>query len=71
MFQPLGHFVGVAGWPCLGSWATEDRLHLHDLPATVLHLHGIHNFDLIYRYKGRPATSTINKGAAYTKITSG
>jgi hypothetical protein len=55
----------------LGLWATEDRLHVHDLHATVLHLLGIHNLDLIYRYKGRPETPTINEGAAYTKITSG
>ena len=25
----------------LGLWATEDRLHVHDLHATVLHLLGI------------------------------
>ncbi len=55
----------------LGLWATEDRLHVHDLHATALHLLGIHNLDLIYRYKGRPETPTINEGAAYTKITSG
>jgi RNA recognition motif-containing protein len=55
----------------LGLWATEDRLHVHDLHATVLHLLGIHNLDLIYRYKGRPETPTINEGAAYTKITLG
>ena len=55
----------------LGLWATEDRLHVHDLHATVLHLLGIHNLDLIYRYKGRPETPTINEGEAYSKITSG
>jgi hypothetical protein len=52
----------------LGLWATKDRLHVHDLHATVLHLLGIHNLDLIYRYKGRPETPTINEGEAYTKI---
>ena len=31
----------------LGLWATEDRLHVHDLHATILHLLGIHNLDLI------------------------
>jgi len=54
----------------LGLWATEDRLHVHDLHATVLHLLGIHNLDLIYHYKGRPENPTINEGEAYTKITS-
>ena len=52
----------------LGLWATKDRLHVHDLHATILHLLGIHNLDLIYRYKGRPETPTINEGEAYTKI---
>ena len=55
----------------LGLWAIQDRLHVHDLHATILHLLGIHNLDLIYRYKGRPETPTINEGEAYKKITSG
>lgn len=55
----------------LGLWATQDRLHVHDLHATILHLMGIHNLDLIYRYKGRPETPTINEGEAYKKITTG
>jgi len=55
----------------LGLWATEDRLHVHDLHATVLHLLGIHNLDLIYHYKGRPENPTINEGTAFTKIANG
>ena len=55
----------------LGLWATEDRLHVHDLHATILHLLGIHNLDLIYHYKGRPENPTINEGSAFTKITIG
>jgi len=53
----------------LGLWAVQDRLHVHDLHATILHLLGVHNLDLIYHYKGRPETPTINEGEAYTKIT--
>ena len=53
----------------LGLYAVQDRLHVHDLHATILHLMGIGNLDLIYRYKGRPETPTINEGEAYTKIT--
>ena len=52
----------------LGLYAVQDRLHVHDLHATILHLMGIGNLDLIYRYKGRPETPTINEGEAYTKI---
>ena len=55
----------------LGLWATEDRLHVHDLHSTVLHLLGIHNLDLIYHYKGRPENPTINEGTAFTKIAKG
>ena len=55
----------------LGLWAVQDRLHVHDLHATILHLLGIENLDLVYRYKGRPETPTINEGEAYTKITGG
>ncbi len=55
----------------LGLWATKDRLHVHDLHATVLHLLGIHNLDLIYHYKGRPENPTINEGEAYKEITVG
>ena len=55
----------------LGLWATEDRLHVHDLHATVLLLLGIHNLDLIYHYKGRPENPTINEGNAFTKIAKG
>jgi len=53
-----------------GWHAAEDHVHVHDLHATVLHLLGIHNLDLIYHYKGRPENPTINEGEAYTKITS-
>ena len=61
----------LAGRPYLGSWATKDRLHVHDLHATMLHLPGIHNLDLIHHFKRRPENPTINEGEAYTKITSG
>ena len=55
----------------LGLWATEDRLHVHDLHVTILHLLGIHNLDLIYHCKGRPENPTINEGSAFTKIAIG
>lgn len=33
--------------------ATEDRMHLHDFHATLLHLMGIDHERLTYRYSGR------------------
>jgi hypothetical protein len=65
---------GVKGGQAIGSTddvglhATEDRMHVHDLHATVLYLLGIDNMELVYRYKGRPERPTINEGEAYRKI---
>jgi uncharacterized protein (DUF1501 family) len=52
----------------LGLRAVEDRLHVHDLHATILHLLGIDHMKLVYRYKGRPERPTLNEGEAYTRI---
>jgi Protein of unknown function (DUF1501) len=52
----------------LGLRAIEDRLHVHDLHATILHLLGVDHMKLVYRYKGRPERPTLNEGEAYTKI---
>ena len=52
----------------LGLHAVEDRLHVHDLHATVLHLLGLENLKLTYKYKGRPENPTLNEGEAYRKI---
>lgn len=37
----------------LGAEAVEDKVHLHDLHATVLHLLGLDHERLTYRYAGR------------------
>ncbi|MEE1545547.1 MAG: DUF1501 domain-containing protein, partial [Alphaproteobacteria bacterium] len=55
----------------LGLWATQDRLHVNDLHATILHLLGLRDSELVYRYNGRPELPTISGGEAYTKITTG
>jgi hypothetical protein len=55
----------------LGLRAVEDRLHVHDLHATILYLLGLDNMGLVYKHKGRPERPTINEGEAFTKITSG
>ena len=52
----------------VGLHATEDRLHVHDLHATILWLMGLDNMGLVYKYKGRPERPTLNEGEAYTKI---
>jgi hypothetical protein len=53
----------------VGLHAVNDRLHIHDLHATILYLLGLDNMGLVYRYKGRPERPTLNEGEAYKKIT--
>ena len=52
-----------------GLHAVEDRLHVHDLHATILHLLGINHEQLVYSYKGRPERATMNEGEIYRRIT--
>ena len=37
----------------LGYHAVEDRVHVHDLQATILHLLGLNHEKLTYRFQGR------------------
>ena len=37
----------------VGMFAVENRVHVHDLHATVLHLLGLDHEQLTYRYSGR------------------
>jgi uncharacterized protein (DUF1501 family) len=46
-----GHVHGATddfGW-----WAVEDKVHVHDLHATILYLMGIDHTRLTYRFSGR------------------
>jgi Protein of unknown function (DUF1501) len=52
----------------LGLHAVENKLHVHDLHATILWLLGIDNMGLVYKYKGRPERPTLNEGEPFTKI---
>lgn len=46
----------------LGLHAVEDRLHVHDLHATVLDLLGLDHTEVIYLHKGRPERVDRNEG---------
>ena len=37
----------------IGYYATKDRIHVHDLQATILHLLGLDHLKLTYRFQGR------------------
>lgn len=46
----------------LGLHAVENRLHVHDLHATILHALGIDHMKMVYLHKGRPERATQNEG---------
>ena len=52
----------------IGMHAVDDRMHVHDLHATILYLMGLDNMRLEYRYKGRPERPTQNEGEALRRI---
>jgi hypothetical protein len=52
----------------LGLHAVEDRLHVHDLHATILHLLGLDHMNVVYHYKGRPERPTLNEGEPCLKL---
>jgi len=46
----------------------ENKLHVHDLHATILHLLGLDHLRLTYRYAGRDFRLTDVAGRVATKI---
>jgi len=46
----------------IGLHAVENRVHVHDLHATILYLLGLNHTKLTYLYKGRPERPTLNEG---------
>ncbi len=51
-----------------GYYAVEDRMHLHDLHATILHLMGLDHTKLTYPYSGRNFRLTDVAGNVAHKI---
>ena len=45
-----------------GAAAVENKVHVHDLHATILHLLGFDHTKLTYRYNGRDFRLTDNFG---------
>jgi hypothetical protein len=52
----------------MGLFAIEDRAHVHDLHATILHLMGIDHLALTYLHNGRSERATINGGRVIEKV---
>ncbi|HWE02546.1 MAG TPA: DUF1501 domain-containing protein [Tepidisphaeraceae bacterium] len=51
-----------------GWYATENKVHVHDLHATILHLMGINHEKLTYRYSGRDYRLTDVSGRVVKAI---
>lgn len=51
-----------------GYYAVEDKMHVHDLHATLLHLLGLDHEQLTYRYAGRDFRLTDVAGNVAEKI---
>ncbi|MFN7921934.1 MAG: DUF1501 domain-containing protein [Bryobacteraceae bacterium] len=77
--NPYGYTVWMAGGGVkpgfvygatddIGYHAVEDRMHIHDLHATVLHLLGFNHEKLTYRYSGRDFRLTDIAGAVAPKV---
>jgi hypothetical protein len=49
----------------------EDRLHVHDLHASILHLMGLDHRQLTWIYKGRPERPTVNEGEFLGRLVTG
>jgi hypothetical protein len=52
----------------LGFSAVEDRIHVHDLHATILHLLGLNHKKLTFRFQGRDFRLTDVEGEIVTKL---
>ena len=52
----------------LGYYAVEDKVHVHDLQATVLHLLGLDHLQLTYRFQSRDYRLTDVAGNVVEKL---
>ena len=52
----------------LGYEAVENKVHVHDLHATLLHLFGIDHTRLTYRFQGRDFRLTDVSGHVVDEI---
>ena len=52
----------------LGLYAVKDKLHVHDIHATILFLLGMDHTKVVYRHQGRPERIDQNEGRVYRRI---
>ena len=66
-FKP-GQTIGATDE--IGYYITEDKVHVHDLQATLLHLLGINHLKLTYKSQGRNFRLTDVHGNVVHKLLS-
>jgi len=65
---------GVHGGQVIGATdefrlhAVEDRIHIHDLHATMLHLMGMNHLELTFLHNGREQRATNNHGRVVEQV---
>lgn len=52
----------------IGLRAVENKVHVHDLHATILHLLGMNHLELTYLHNGRNERPTVNDGRIVREI---
>jgi len=52
----------------LGLYAVEDKLHVHDIHATIMGLLGLDHTKVVYMHKGRPERVDLNEGDFFAEI---
>ncbi len=52
----------------LGLYAVEDKLHVHDIHATIMALLGLDHTEVVYMHKGRPERVDLNEGHVHRGI---
>ena len=55
----------------IGLYAVENRVHVHDVHATILHCLGLDHRKLTYFYNGRDERATINGGKVVKELLKG
>ena len=64
----VGRGITIGETDDLGYYPAEDRVHVHDLQATVLHLLGLDHLKLTYRFQGRDFRLTDVGGNVVRKL---
>ncbi len=55
----------------LGLYAIEDKMHVHDIHATIMGLLGLDHTEVVYMHKGRPERVDLNEGHVNDRVFAG